>query len=536
MTTHTHHPVAAGAVIGESAGEAAFPLGDLHLVDHRTENTPGHLCGNMDRERAVVELPGRVQRQRVSCRRQRDLQRWVNRAMDLEQDGTDLVLTGQSAAGELLATPELSRLDLAVCLVDVADGVRSQRLEQRDSGTWSSSAKREFNNWARWHREHARDPGHHPEVITDAGASSWCWDRWQRWDRHDPRWNVSVIDSTDCSINDAATAIGAWVKESRARRDTGHRPLYRGCGTPSPRPAPPGFSDSEVATGQAMAWNDFGRGPDTATRRSGAGAVPSRDADAWSRPGPRVASSLSPRRSPVRHNPGKVSAMAVISDSPGVTFYSDLAVDWPNFYPPGVRPDRTVSALDYVGDRSLLSGDEKSVAAWLCATLDMGQPLGPWLPAYGVRAQRRHRNKVHQHRGFWAVNDSDFATRGRVSETALEVGGELVLGGVQELPTIDAVVDDLVRRGRGSGGLFVLGATEALAMDFLSEQLRSPNWHRQPDYSVRYGLPEATIIAAANGCLIVRLWRVDEISLNIFGAPDLVARFGGIRGRSSAHG
>ena len=160
--------------------------------------------------------------------RQRDLQRWVRHAIDIEEDGTDLVLTGQSPIGELLAVPEANRLDLAVCLIDLADDARTVRLEERDPGVWSPNAKRDFNNWGAWHRQHARDPSHHPEVITTAGARGWRWDRWQQWDRHDPRWNVHVIDSTGCSVEDTAAAVRAWVTKSRTRRDAGRLPLSRG--------------------------------------------------------------------------------------------------------------------------------------------------------------------------------------------------------------------------------------------------------------------------------------------------------------------
>ncbi len=53
--------------------------------------------------------------------RQRDLQRWVRHAIDLDEDGGDVLLTGQSPLGELLAVPHATELDLAVCLLDVED-------------------------------------------------------------------------------------------------------------------------------------------------------------------------------------------------------------------------------------------------------------------------------------------------------------------------------------------------------------------------------------------------------------------------------
>ena len=74
-------------------------------------------------------------------------------------DCGDVVLTGQSPLGEVLACPSATELDgIAACLVDVDDEVRRRRLEERDPGKWNLDAQRSFIGWARWHRGHARDP------------------------------------------------------------------------------------------------------------------------------------------------------------------------------------------------------------------------------------------------------------------------------------------------------------------------------------------------------------------------------------------
>ncbi len=54
--------------------------------------------------------------------RQSELEQWVGVALDYEADGMDLLLTGQSPLGEVLAVPSAPRLSrVAVCLIDVED-------------------------------------------------------------------------------------------------------------------------------------------------------------------------------------------------------------------------------------------------------------------------------------------------------------------------------------------------------------------------------------------------------------------------------
>lgn len=53
--------------------------------------------------------------------RQSTLQRWVRLAIDLDGQRIDLLVTGQSPLGDLLAVPEATQVDIAVCLLDVDD-------------------------------------------------------------------------------------------------------------------------------------------------------------------------------------------------------------------------------------------------------------------------------------------------------------------------------------------------------------------------------------------------------------------------------
>ncbi|GAA4597529.1 hypothetical protein GCM10023194_72620 [Planotetraspora phitsanulokensis] len=90
--------------------------------------------------------------------RQHMTELWVRRALDYQERGVDLLLTGQSPLGEVLAVPSAPLLDgIAVCLVDVADDDRRDRLVARDPGRWDASAVAAFLGWAAWHRGHARD-------------------------------------------------------------------------------------------------------------------------------------------------------------------------------------------------------------------------------------------------------------------------------------------------------------------------------------------------------------------------------------------
>jgi hypothetical protein len=85
--------------------------------------------------------------------RQRTMELWVRRALEYQERGVDLLLTGQSPLGEVLAAPSAPLLDgIAVCLVNVADEVRRARLVERDPGRWDATAVDAFLGWAAWHR------------------------------------------------------------------------------------------------------------------------------------------------------------------------------------------------------------------------------------------------------------------------------------------------------------------------------------------------------------------------------------------------
>lgn len=161
--------------------------------------------------------------------RHRMTELWVRRALKHQDRGVDLLLTGQSPLGEVLAAPSAPLLDgIAVCLVDVADDVRRERLTARDAGRWDSSAVDAFLGWAAWHRGHARDPRHRPDVITGGSGPEMAWHRWTTWTAADPRWHTHRLDTTARPVADAVDQVEQWVSDQREAHRTGHLPLAPG--------------------------------------------------------------------------------------------------------------------------------------------------------------------------------------------------------------------------------------------------------------------------------------------------------------------
>ncbi|MFJ3205575.1 hypothetical protein [Streptomyces sp. NPDC086989] len=161
--------------------------------------------------------------------RNRMTEMWVRRALEYQDRGLDLLLTGQSPLGEVLAVPSAPLLDgIAVCLVDVSDEIRRRRLSHRDPGRWDPPAVDAFLGWADWHRKHARDPRYRPDVVTADSWPAMTWRRWTDWTADDRRWSTHLIDTTDQPITDSAAQIAQWVAEQREALRSGRLALSRG--------------------------------------------------------------------------------------------------------------------------------------------------------------------------------------------------------------------------------------------------------------------------------------------------------------------
>ncbi|WP_329328063.1 hypothetical protein [Streptomyces luteogriseus] len=161
--------------------------------------------------------------------RHRMTEMWVRRALDYQDRGIDLLLSGQSPLGEVLAAPSAPLLDgIAVCLVDVDDPVRRARLAERDAGRWDSQAIDAFLGWAEWHRKHAVDQSHRPDVIIDDSRPEMVWRRWTGWNAGDVRWRTQLLDTTDRPVTESVERVEQWITEQRNALQASQLPLRRG--------------------------------------------------------------------------------------------------------------------------------------------------------------------------------------------------------------------------------------------------------------------------------------------------------------------
>jgi hypothetical protein len=147
--------------------------------------------------------------------RQRTNEAWVQRALDAQARGVDLLLAAQSPLGELLATPSAPLLDgIAGCLLDCSDEVRVARLRARPE--WRGASHLDdlpaFLSWAAWMREHVWSPTDRLDALRD---DAWEEMRWERLDAIGV-WRVEVIDTTELPVEQVAEALLAWVERERA--------------------------------------------------------------------------------------------------------------------------------------------------------------------------------------------------------------------------------------------------------------------------------------------------------------------------------
>jgi hypothetical protein len=167
---------------------------------------------------------------------------WIQRALEYQLRGIDMLLAGQAPLGEILAAPSAPLTEgIAVCLVDVADDVRRERLEQRQPEMWDAQAVEAFLNWAAWHRGHAADPRYQPELLLGGSRSGSAWHRWTAWSAEDPRWATSVLDTTHEPVERCVERVETWITEQRDALRAGHLALRRGWdrGAPGPGIVPP---------------------------------------------------------------------------------------------------------------------------------------------------------------------------------------------------------------------------------------------------------------------------------------------------------
>jgi len=98
--------------------------------------------------------------------RQRMAERAVARSRVLDAQGRHLLLAGDPVApGEVLAAPSATSVDIAVCLLDVAEDTQRARLRRRGD---PEELLPHHVAFAAWLRRHARNPRAHASRPDDA--------------------------------------------------------------------------------------------------------------------------------------------------------------------------------------------------------------------------------------------------------------------------------------------------------------------------------------------------------------------------------
>lgn len=145
-----------------------------------------------------------------------NLDLWIGDVLEMESRGQDVIFGSQSPLGEVLASPRAIELEgIAPCLLDVHDFARIERWEGRGvDPAWPMTM--DHFCWAAFHRLHARDPRYEQRVITTRELPGFEWSRWTGWNSADPRWDVSIHDSTGEDLERTTGTIVRWVQTVRA--------------------------------------------------------------------------------------------------------------------------------------------------------------------------------------------------------------------------------------------------------------------------------------------------------------------------------
>jgi hypothetical protein len=150
--------------------------------------------------------------------RQRMAERAVARSRVLDVQGRHLLLAGDPVApGEVLAAPSATSVDIAVCLLDVAEDTQRERLSRRGD---PEELLPHHVAFAAWLRSHARNPAHMPPVLTTGGWEEMVWSRLTTL-----QWQITVIDGSSMSVAEAGRAALQWVRDAIS----GRAPVFHRC-------------------------------------------------------------------------------------------------------------------------------------------------------------------------------------------------------------------------------------------------------------------------------------------------------------------
>ena len=137
---------------------------------------------------------------------------WIDRALEYDKDGRDMLLATQRPFGEVLARPRAPDLSaIAGCVLDCRDVVLVERIRAR-SAPRNHRPGMSIVIWAAWHRMHAADPQWCQGAIT---GSEGRWERWTSWTKGDPRWRVPVFDTTEAPIERTVDLLAGWIDAMR---------------------------------------------------------------------------------------------------------------------------------------------------------------------------------------------------------------------------------------------------------------------------------------------------------------------------------
>jgi hypothetical protein len=131
----------------------------------------------------------------------------------LDDDRPHFLLSGDPVAvGEVLAAPSAPMLDgFAACLLDARPDVQTARLAARGD---DPAALPHHIAFADWMRGHARDPQHMQHVLTGQAWDGMEWSRWTGMTADDPRWQVTVVDTSDLTPDEVGERAVTWVRDA----------------------------------------------------------------------------------------------------------------------------------------------------------------------------------------------------------------------------------------------------------------------------------------------------------------------------------
>ena len=122
------------------------------------------------------------------------------------------------APGEVLAAPSAPTVDIAVCLLDVTETAKRERVRRRGD---PEELLPHHVAFASWLRRHAEDPGYMPDVLTTGGWADMQWSRLTDLPRS--CWRMTVLDGSQMTRAETGRVVLRWIRDAIA----GRAPVFR---------------------------------------------------------------------------------------------------------------------------------------------------------------------------------------------------------------------------------------------------------------------------------------------------------------------